>query len=252
MTGALLLAQSVGGDAYSRIIKLFKSFNMKKALFAVIGCILCFASMAQSENSNLNDGRDSALRAAIHRDSMKIENQYAEKARFQKLLKMVEYPALNGGKFSGVFPVSDISEFPDASMQYKLLYECNQRNPDSLLNKPDRNLVEIARVINMHVAAGVPLKNISVIIVLHGGGDFPVLTNATYRRMLEKDNPNLKLVEELENIGAKFIVCGQSMNFIGLNKNDLLPGVKIAYWAQTTFTTYQLKGYVLKTMNNDK
>lgn len=225
---------------------------MKKILFAIIACLTGFVAMAQSANMSIEYSKDSALRAAIHRDSVKIENQYAGKARWQKLLKTVEYPALNGGKFSGVFPVADISEFPDASMKYKLLFESNERNPDSLRNEPDENLVAIARIINLHVAAGVPLKNISVVIVVHGGGNFAVLSNAASRKRLDTDNPNVKLVKELENAGAKFIVCGQSMDFMGLTKSDILPEVKIAFSAQTTFTTYQLKGYVLKTMDNEK
>jgi hypothetical protein len=36
------------------------------------------------------------------------------------------------------------------------------------MNKPDQDLVGIARIVDLHVASGIPLKNISVIVVMHG------------------------------------------------------------------------------------
>jgi intracellular sulfur oxidation DsrE/DsrF family protein len=67
------------------------------------------------------------------------------------------------------------------------------------------------------------------------------------------DNPSLKLVRELEKIGARFIACGQALDFMGLEKKDLLPAVKVSFTAQTALTSYQLKGYVLKSFpNGDK
>ena len=207
-----------------------------------------FTCIAQSGNSNLSFARDSTLQAMIHADSLKIEHEYAEKARWQKLLNTVEFPAINGGKYSGVFPVPGITEVPDPDMQYKLLFEMTQRNPDSLLNEPDMNLVEIARIINLHVASGIPLKNISVVVVVHGGALNSISTNPSYQKRFKMDNPNLKLIKDLEKVGTRFISCGQAMNFINIKKDELLPEVKVSFTAQTALTGYQLKGYVLKTL----
>lgn len=223
---------------------------MKKVLLAVFTCMIGFTVLAQSPKLPPLFNKDSALRAAIHKDSVKIETRYANIVRWRNLVQTAEYPAIKGFRSAGVFPVRDISEFPDTNMKYKLLYETHQKNPDSLMDKPDENLVSVAHIINMHVAAGVPLKNISVVIVTHGPGNAAILSNAVYHKKYGMNNPNMKLIGDLENMGARFIVCGQSMDFGGLSKSDILPVVHIAFSAQTTFTTYQLKGYVLKTLDN--
>lgn len=58
------------------------------------------------------------------------------------------------------------------------------------------------------------------------------------------DNPNIKLINDLTNIGAKFISCGQAMAFFDIKKEDLLPMVKVSLTAQTVLSFYQLKGYI--------
>lgn len=221
---------------------------MKKILLVITVCAASITCMAQSGNSNLSFERDSTLQAMIHADSLKVEHQYAEKARWQKLVSTVEFPAINAGKYSGVFPVSGVTEVPDPNMQYKLLFEAAQRNPDSLLNEPDENLVEVARIINLHVASGIPLKNISVVVVVHSGALNSLRTNPSYQKRFKMDNPNLKVIKDLEKLGVRFIACGQAMDFIDIKNNELLPEVKVSFTAQTALTGYQLKGYVLKTL----
>jgi intracellular sulfur oxidation DsrE/DsrF family protein len=159
---------------------------------------------------------------------------------------------INAGKFSGVFPVPEITEIPDPAIQYKLLFESTQGNPDSLMNEPDGDLVEIARMINLHVASGIPLKNIAVVVVMHGPALYAVSTDTVYLKKFKMNNPNLKLVRELEKAGTRFIACGQALDFGGLEKKDLLPDIKISFTAQTVLTSYQLKGYVLKTLRRDE
>lgn len=219
---------------------------MKKVFIAFIICTTGSAVMAQNQMVPRIFDKDSALQAAMHRDSLKIERDHATALRWKNLLASVQFPVIKGVPYSGVFPVRDISEFPDQDMKYKLLFEIQETNPDSLMGKTDRNLTAIARTVNLHVAAGVPLKNISVVIVTHGPGNAVVFSNTHYREKFNTDNPNLKMIKDLENLGAKFIICGQSMDFSGLTKADLLPEVRIALSAVTTFTTYQLKGYILR------
>jgi intracellular sulfur oxidation DsrE/DsrF family protein len=61
------------------------------------------------------------------------------------------------------------------------------------------------------------------------------------------NNPNLKPVRELEKTGARFNACGQALDFMGLEKKDLLPEVKVSFTALTVLTGYRLKEYVLNT-----
>ena len=141
---------------------------MRKIFLTIISCAVGMIGMAQTNSTNLLATKDSTLRATIHADSLKIESQFAEKERWEKLLSTVEFPVINGGKYSGIFPVKHITEVPDPNLQYKLLFEIASENDDTAHNEPDYTLVEIARDINLHVASGIPLKNISVVIVAHG------------------------------------------------------------------------------------
>ncbi len=69
-------------------------------------------------------------------------------------------------------------------------------------------------------------------------------TNVHYKEKYKLDNPKLKLIGDLKNTGTRFITCGQAMAFKKINKEDLLPYVKISLTAQTVLSGYQLKGYV--------
>ena len=225
---------------------------MKKIFLAIISFSASVLCIAQSNNTNLSKTKDSTLKAMIHADSLKIDSEFAEKERWAKLLATAEFPVINAGKYSGVFPVKDVTEVPDPNMQYKLLYEMTEENPDSALNEPDYNLVEIARLINLHVASGIPLKNLSVIVVAHGFALHTISTDKAYQQNFKMNNPNLKVIKDLEKAGVRFIACGQAMSFMNVKEEDLFPGVKISLTAQTALSGYQLKGYVLKSLDPNK
>lgn len=164
----------------------------------------------------------------------------------QKYMPM--YPAIKKGKFSGAYPVQGIDEFSDPQMRYKLLMELTGFAPKDMgktaKKEINAGLDEVSRKLNLHVASGVPKKNIDLVIVVHGGAIFALLNNEKYKQKYKVDNPNIALIKELQDFGAKFIVCGQAMTFLRTEQEDLLPGIKLALTAQTVISTYQLKGYV--------
>lgn len=188
--------------------------------------------------------RDSTFRALVHADSVKTNKEFTEKEKWEKLKAVAIYPAINGGEFSGVIPVKDPVEIPDPNIEYKLLFELTSFNPDSITDKINGGLAEVARVINLHVASGVPLKKIIPVIVIHAGALFAFTNNAYYKEKYKVDNPNLKLIDDLKNIGAKFIGCGQAMAFLEIKKEALLPFIRVSVTAQTVLSHYQIKGYV--------
>lgn len=47
-------------------------------------------------------------------------------------------------------------------------------------------------------------------------------------------------------MGAKFIACGQALAFFEVERESLLPVVKVSLTAQTVISGYQVKGYVLE------
>jgi intracellular sulfur oxidation DsrE/DsrF family protein len=52
--------------------------------------------------------------------------------------------------------------------------------------------------------------------------------------------------------GARFIACGQSMQYSGMKKEQLHQGVKIALTAQVVKSNYLGQGYVLYDVADEK
>lgn len=234
---------------------------MRKLYLLIVLCISFINVFSQSYNSDsslhvlkfqkdstlkaLRIQRDSAFRASMHFDSVRINKEFTEKEKWEKVKGLAVYPLINAGDMSGVIPVKDPNEIPDPAIEYKLLFELTRNNPDSTAKEVNGGLAEIARVINLHVASGIPVKKIIPVIVVHAAALKAISNNEYYKEQYKIDNPNLKLINDLKNLGAKFIACGQAMTFFDVKKEDLLPGVKVSLTAQTVLSAYQLKGYVL-------
>ncbi len=181
-----------------------------------------------------------------------IESARKDSLRMAKFFSMATYPLVTKSKMSGVIPVDDIQEKPDATMKYKLLMELTLWSKDSATRKEiNEGLAEAGRLINLHVAAGVPKENIEAVIVIHGGALNVLLNNDAYQKKFKTDNPNLELLKQLSSLGIKFIACGQAMAFFNFDKKDMIPEVKVALSAKTALSTYQLKHYVLYDIHNE-
>ena len=157
------------------------------------------------------------------------------------------FPAISGYKWAGVVPIQNVDEKLDPNMQYKLLMELTGFAPKgqeaTAPKEINVGIGEVARKINLHVADGIPKQKMDVVVIVHAGALFALLNNEKYKQKYQVDNPNIALIKELQNFGAKFIVCGQAMTFLRLEKEDLLPGMKEAISAQTVLSMYELKGY---------
>ena len=175
----------------------------------------------------------------------------ADSLKIERLISSAQYPVVKGGKWSGVIPVVEPTEIPDPNRDYKLLFEITARNPDSLAKEINFSLDEVARLMNLHVASGISVKKITPVVVIHGPGIEAVYNNESYKKIHSLDNPNIQLVRDLQNIGTKFIVCGQAMAFHEATKADLLPDIKISITAQTVLSNYQIQGYVLFAIHPD-
>lgn len=234
---------------------------MRKLFLLVIVSIVSLTGFSQTYNSDsalhvlkvkkdstlnaLKVQHDSIYRTTMHADSVRIDKEYVEKEKWEKLKGISVYPVFNAGDMSGVIPVKEQTEIPDPKMEYKLLFEVVRNNPDSVTKEINYSLGEIARIINLHVAAGIPLKKIKPVIVVHAAALKAITNNEYYKGQYKIDNPNLKLIGDLKNVGAKFIACGQAMTFFDVKKENLLPDVKVSLTAQTVLSSYQLKGYVI-------
>jgi len=228
---------------------------MKNILLLLIACLSTGISFSQT---NEMDGflkeaalkKDSTLKALFRADSIKVAKQYEEQIMIAKFNAVAIYPILNAGPLSGVVPVEDVTEVPDPGLDYKLMFELTQNLPESFSGL-DASLVEVARVLNLHVASGIPAEKIFPVIVVHGPALNAFTTNEFYNAKFGTDNPNLKLISELEALGTRFIACGQAMFFFNVNREALLPLVKVSLTAQTVLNSYQMKGYVLNKIEVD-
>ena len=181
--------------------------------------------------------------AAQPSDSTKVNHVDPMTAMIEKFKPVAVYPKFNAGVFSGVVPVEDVTEAPDPDLDYKLMFELTKTKTDTISGL-NADLVEIARVINLHIASGIPENKIFPVVVVHGPALNAFSTNAFYNEKFKKDNPNLELIDELADMGTKFIACGQAMFFFDVDKEALLPIFKVSLTAQTILSSYQMKGYV--------
>ena len=99
------------------------------------------------------------------------------------------------------------------------------------------NLVSDALYLNMHARKGVPVDNMEIAVVVHG--------KATRNLVKSDDNPNLELLSLLQEAGVQIYVCGQSMTYAGIAKNQLADGVQVGLSAMTMLTILQSDHYAL-------
>ena len=159
----------------------------------------------------------------------------------------IMYPVIKN-KWSGVFPVNHIDEVPNPALKYNLLMEITS----GIKDKKDSNHIrymngafsEAGRLLNLHIAAGVPKKNIHIVAVVHAAALYYLLNNETYKKKYGVDNPNIAILKELKDAGVTFVACGQAMHFFTINKEEMMPGIKISLTAQTVLSSYQLQHYV--------
>jgi intracellular sulfur oxidation DsrE/DsrF family protein len=162
-------------------------------------------------------------------------------AAFNSLSQARVFPLVKS--YGGIFEVPYAVEKPDPALDYKIVVEVERESehPDSL----SWALNNVARLVNLHVTGGVPKEKLNVVIVLHGGASYNVMENSAYKKKYKTDNPNLRLFQELSEAGVKIFVCGQSLINRKIDRNKMVPEVKVATSMLTTLTTYQLRGYAL-------
>ena len=218
---------------------------MRNSALLVLPVILLTSvlhAQPSDKESQMKEDSISKVKNKLLSDSM--ENVFVSKA---------VYPLIKGSKWSGVIPVSNADERPDINQHYKLLMEVTKGIKDTIEAKDiNAAIAEVGRLMNIHIAAGIPKKNVEVVVVAHGGILKSFYNNAAYQEKYKSDNPNIAVFNELLAAGVKFIACGQAMAFLNINKQQLLPWMKIALSAQTVLTDYQLKGYVYKQIDTDR
>ena len=184
---------------------------MRKLTYQVL-CILCFTTI-----------------------SMAIQAQPEKK--FQTQTEVI-LPIKDFGK---VYNVPFATDRPDPNMQYKIVFEASVEAFDSSVIYPP--LEHLARLYNLHVYGGVPQKNLDVVLVIGGNGIAVEMNNEAYKKRYGRDNPNLKILQELKDAGIKLNGCAQATLKHHIDPAEVNPNITLIFSRLTTISTYQLKGY---------
>ena len=127
--------------------------------------------------------------------------------------------------------------------QFKIAFDVSTAaDPDKI----NRTIESAARFINMHVAAGVPEKNIHLAIVVPGGAAFDLTSPEFFAAHKDgRTNASAAAIAQLQEHGVDFYLCGQSAAAQGITNADLLPGVRMALSAMTAHALLQQQGYTI-------
>jgi intracellular sulfur oxidation DsrE/DsrF family protein len=149
--------------------------------------------------------------------------------------------------YGNTLPVVDAELHLNTNTHYKVIFDI-AKSPDEK-GKLNSSINTIARFINMHVSQGVPLENLEIIAVIHGAAVKDYTTNQTYLNKHGVANPNIELISQLEEVGAKSFMCGQSFGYRGYTKNQLSENAQLALSAMTALIYFQSEGFQLINFN---
>ena len=145
--------------------------------------------------------------------------------------------------YGPVFDVPAIGIPVETDREYRAVFDVAE-SPEAK-NELNRAIETVARFLNMHARAGVPLENMKLALVLHGGAGKDALADGPYRARYGVDNPNRELIDQLWAAGVEIVLCGQTAASRGLPRGELNPSVRLALSAMTALVTYQADGYAL-------
>lgn len=152
-----------------------------------------------------------------------------------------KFPFIKKG--GSMFDVPQADPIADKNMKYKILFELSKG-----ADKPDTvnaALDKLARLVNLHLSAGIPKKNLEIVAVTHFLATPLILSDEAYKKKFGVPNPNTELINELAENGVKFYICGQSLYMRKYDKEPLNPNYKVTLSAMLMMSTLQSKGYVL-------
>jgi intracellular sulfur oxidation DsrE/DsrF family protein len=132
---------------------------------------------------------------------------------------------------------------PNPNIEHKVVFDAAM----AAENVDDVNpmLVAVARYVNTLAKFGVPPEKRKIAIVFHQGAGTVVLKNDAFKALNDgHDNPNIKLLKDLNAAGVSLHVCGQGVMARNIDPKDILEEVQLDVWALTTLIDFGQKGYV--------
>ena len=150
-------------------------------------------------------------------------------------------PIIEG--YGPTYPIGDRDVPLPENFTYRAVFDLAKYPGETSALNP--YLVSVARFLNMHARNGVPAENMELAVVVHGAAVKNLLSDQAYQSRYGGKNPNLELLTRLHGAGVRIFLCGQSMTFGGISRNELAEPVKVALSAMTMLTVLQSDGYAL-------
>ncbi|RPE02250.1 sulfur reduction protein DsrE [Candidatus Pantoea deserta] len=148
-------------------------------------------------------------------------------------------PAVDG--YGKIHYESDAAFKPVAGLSNKIVFQITRS--DGAMTDVNLGLERVARVVNLYVASGVPADQLKFVVSVTGDATPAMLDNAHFKQFYGVDNPNLKLIGELDKLGVKVSVCDQSVAFHHYPNDWIDKSVVHALSSPTTVSTLQNQGY---------
>jgi len=170
--------------------------------------------------------------------------------RFAKLESKMIFPMIKGSKMTGVVPVDFINNVLSPETNMKIIFDFTQSTANNAQGSHvNEGLEEVARILNLHLAAGLKRDNLKAVVVFHSASLLSILHDEYYLSKYGINNPNKDILNQLMKNGIDLVVCGQSIMLRELSPGEILPGIQFALSAKTTLSKYQNIGYILFDIN---
>jgi intracellular sulfur oxidation DsrE/DsrF family protein len=172
--------------------------------------------------------------------------QKSKEERFKRKSAEMIFPLIHGSYMTGVIPVPGATNKPKSSQVIKLVFDFTHgQNFENSNGSVNAGLEEVARSLNLHIAAGIKKENLEPIVVFHSSSILSILNDGYFQKTYGTNNPNSGLLKQLSDVGTELIVCGQRMALRDLPLSDLLKIIQPAVSAKTSLTKYQSMGYIM-------
>lgn len=145
--------------------------------------------------------------------------------------------------FGKTYEVPNPDFVTNTNMDFKAVFDVAKAPEDP--SQRNKYIETIARFLNMHEKAGVPVKNLHVRMAVHGQASYGLLKNEAYKEQFGVDNPNIKMLEAIDRAGVDVILCGQTAGSRNISKERRLPLTQTALSAMTILIQSQQEGYQL-------
>ena len=142
-----------------------------------------------------------------------------------------------------IVPSPDAANQPDPAVRYRVVFNITKSPTDTAQVNP--SLVKVARFLNLLATRDIRPASGDIVAIVHGPATSLVMSDAAYKAKFKVANPNLALIDALQQGGAQVRVCSQALHGQQIPTASVSTNVAIDLSALTTLATLQLQGFAL-------